>query len=87
MLRGVKVCTILDFSSLKGILDQSPELSLNHILWNFAIWIPLILEPFLLEVVALLLERAEGVLFTLFESKVLASNKAFGTIPVCFRDM
>lgn len=87
MLRRVKVCAILDFGSLKGIFDQPPELSLNHILWNFAIWMPLVLEPFFLKAVALLLERAEGVLLALLESKILTSNKTFGAIPVCFRDM
>lgn len=78
----MKIGSILHFHSLKGAFDKSPEFSLDCILRSFAVDESLLLEIFLLEGVALLLEGTQGVFLTLLEAKILAVDEALCAVPI-----
>ena len=83
----MKVGSILDLHSLKSFFNKSPEFSLDYILRNFAVRVPLLLEPLLLEGVAFLLEGAQRVLLTFLETKILASDETLWAVPVRLGDV
>ena len=82
MMLRVQIGAIFHLDILVCVLDQSPELTLNHIFWDLAIRVSKLCEPVLFEIIALFLKGAQVVLATIFESKFASTNKALRTVPI-----